>query len=96
MSHCNIGVLASPFMRAALVIDVDPAAVTAPRVRPARYPNNFKNGSCRYSAADGMLVNGLETDRSGRQPGLGHLLRNVLGSPEPENTTRFEYRPSAS
>jgi hypothetical protein len=44
MSHCNIGVLASPFMRAALVIDVDPAAVTAPRVRPARYYNNFKNG----------------------------------------------------
>ena len=45
MSHCNIGVLASPFMRAALVIDVDPAAVTAPRIRPARYYSNFKNGS---------------------------------------------------
>jgi hypothetical protein len=44
MSHCNIGVLASPFMRAALVIDVDPAAVTAPRIRPARYYSNFKNG----------------------------------------------------
>ena len=44
MSHCNVGVLASPFMRAALVIDVDPAAVTAPRIRPARYYNNFKNG----------------------------------------------------
>ena len=44
----------------------------------------------------GMLVNGLETDRSGRQSGSGHLLRNALGSPEPENTTRFEYRPSAS
>lgn len=44
MSHCNIGVLASPFMRAALVLDVDPAAVTAPRIRPARYYSNFKNG----------------------------------------------------
>jgi hypothetical protein len=43
-----------------------------------------------------MLVNGLETDRSGRQAGSGHLLRNALRSPEPENTTRFEYRPSAS
>ena len=29
MSHCNIGVLAAPFMRAALVIDVDTLAVTA-------------------------------------------------------------------
>ncbi len=44
MSHCNIGVLASPFMRAALVIDVNTLAVTAPQIRPARYYNNFKNG----------------------------------------------------
>jgi hypothetical protein len=44
MSHCRIGVLASPFMRAALVIDVDTLAVTAPQIRPARYYNNFKNG----------------------------------------------------
>ena len=44
MSHCNIGVLASPFMRAALVIDVDTFAVTAPQIRPARYYNNFKDG----------------------------------------------------
>jgi len=44
LSHCNIGVLASPFMRAALVIEVDTLAVTAPQIRPARYYNNFKNG----------------------------------------------------
>jgi hypothetical protein len=44
MSHCNIGVLASPFMRAALVIDVNPSAVTSPEIRPARYYSNFKNG----------------------------------------------------
>jgi hypothetical protein len=44
MSHCNLGVLASPFMRAALVIDVDPLAVTAPQIRPARYYSNFKSG----------------------------------------------------
>lgn len=44
MSRCIIGVLSSPFMRAALVIDVDMAAVTGPRIRPARYYNNFKNG----------------------------------------------------
>jgi hypothetical protein len=37
MSDCNTGVLASPFMRAALVIEVDPAAVTTSQIRPARY-----------------------------------------------------------
>jgi len=44
MSHCHVGVLAAPFMRAALVVDVDPAAVTATSIRPARYYNNFKSG----------------------------------------------------
>jgi hypothetical protein len=44
MSQCNIGVLASPFMRAALVIDVDLLAVAAPQIRPARYYSNFKSG----------------------------------------------------
>jgi len=44
MRHINTGVLASPFMCAALVIDVDPAAATAPRIRPARYYGNYKNG----------------------------------------------------
>jgi hypothetical protein len=44
MSHCQIGVLAAPFMRAALVLDVDPLAVTATPVRPARYYSNLKNG----------------------------------------------------
>jgi hypothetical protein len=34
MTYCNLGVLTSPFMRAALVIEVDPDAVTAPRARP--------------------------------------------------------------
>jgi hypothetical protein len=44
MSHCNIGVLASPFMRAALVIDVDPAAATASAIRPARFYDNYLHG----------------------------------------------------
>ena len=43
--HCNIGVLASPFMRAALVIDVDLLAVMATETRPARYFSNFKDGN---------------------------------------------------
>jgi hypothetical protein len=44
MDYCHIGVLASPFMRAALVIDVDPLAVTVPQVRPARFYTNFTDG----------------------------------------------------
>lgn len=44
MEHCNIGVLASPFMRAALLIEVNPSAVTAAEIRPARYYSNFKDG----------------------------------------------------
>ncbi len=44
MTHCNTGVLASPFMRAALVIEVNPFAVTASQIRPARYYSNFKDG----------------------------------------------------
>ena len=44
MTHCNIGVLASPFMSAALVIEVNPSAVTTAEIRPARYYSNFKDG----------------------------------------------------
>jgi len=42
--RCNIGVLASPFMRAALVIEVNPAAVTVTEIRPARFYSNYKDG----------------------------------------------------
>ena len=44
MTHCNTGVLASPFMHAALVIVVNPSTVTASQIRPARYYSNFKDG----------------------------------------------------
>jgi hypothetical protein len=44
MRRCNIGVLASPFMRAALVIEVNPFAVTAGETRSARFYTNFKDG----------------------------------------------------
>jgi hypothetical protein len=44
MKHCHLGVLTSPFMRAALVIDVDLGAVTAPLARPARMFSNGTNG----------------------------------------------------
>jgi hypothetical protein len=42
--RCNTGVLISPFMRAALVIEVNPFEVTASQVRPARFYSNFKDG----------------------------------------------------
>jgi len=44
ISHCNTGVLISPFMRAALVLDIYPAAVTATPVRPARLYSNGQDG----------------------------------------------------
>jgi hypothetical protein len=44
MRHCNIGVLASPFMSVALIIEVDPSAVTAAEIRPARFYTNYKDG----------------------------------------------------
>lgn len=44
LRRCNIGVLAPPFMRAALVIEVDPSAVTASTTRPARFYTNYKDG----------------------------------------------------
>ena len=44
MEHCNIGVLSSPFMRAALVVEVNPAKVTVSESRPARFYTNFKDG----------------------------------------------------
>jgi hypothetical protein len=44
MTYCNIGVLTSPFMRAALALNIDPTAVTAMPIRPARFYTNFKDG----------------------------------------------------
>jgi hypothetical protein len=44
MRRCNIGVLTSPFMRAALVIEVNPFKVTATKITPARFFTNFKDG----------------------------------------------------
>lgn len=44
VDHCNTGVLISPFMRAALVVEVDLFDVTASPIRPARYFSNFKDG----------------------------------------------------
>jgi hypothetical protein len=48
VERCNIGVLVSPLMRAALVIEVNPAEVTASKIRPARYYSNFKDGRFSY------------------------------------------------
>jgi hypothetical protein len=44
MRYCNIGVLASPFMRAALIIEINPSAVTATEIKPARFYTNYKDG----------------------------------------------------
>ena len=53
MTHCNIGMLASPFMRTALLIEVNPSAVTASEIRPTRYYSNFKDGHFSHSFIPG-------------------------------------------
>ncbi len=45
MTNCKIGVFTAPFMRAALVIDLDLGMVEASHVRPARYFSNGIDGS---------------------------------------------------
>ena len=45
MFYCNIGVLTSPFMRAALVVEVNQFAVWATATRPARFYSNGMDGS---------------------------------------------------
>ena len=44
MTGCKLGVLPAPFMRAALVIDVDPTVATTPQCRPARFFGNGLSG----------------------------------------------------
>lgn len=44
-----LGVLTPPFVRAALVVDVDPEGVETPRIRPSRYYSNGAGG--RMSAS---------------------------------------------
>jgi hypothetical protein len=48
MDRSNTGVLVSPFMRAALVVEVNPFKVTASEIRSARYFSNFKDGRFSY------------------------------------------------
>lgn len=43
MSQCMVGVLCAPFMRAALVIELDPGAVTGTPIRPARFYSNRRS-----------------------------------------------------
>jgi len=45
MLYCNIGVLSSPFMRAALVVEVNQFALWATELRPARFYSNYLDGS---------------------------------------------------
>jgi hypothetical protein len=44
LTRCHLGVLTGPFMRAALVVDVDLGVITAPDARPSRMFSNGMNG----------------------------------------------------
>jgi hypothetical protein len=45
ITHCNVGVLTSPFMHAALVAEISPASITATTIRPARFFSNYATSS---------------------------------------------------
>jgi hypothetical protein len=79
MGHvCNIGVLAAPLMRAALVIEVDPFAVTVSEVRPARYYSNFKDGYFSHLIQPQLSSTWIVPTR--HPEALGAALRTALGS----------------
>jgi hypothetical protein len=77
VSHCNIGVLASPFMRAALIIEVNPFAATASQVRPARYYSNFKDGRFSHLVHPQLSPTWVVPTR--HPEALGAVLRAVPG-----------------
>jgi hypothetical protein len=83
MSHCpcHVGVLASPFMRAALVLDVDPLAVTTTRIRPARFYSNFKDG--RFSRLIHPELSPTWVVPTRHPEALGQALKAFPGSWEP-------------
>jgi hypothetical protein len=95
MDHCNIGVLASPFMRAALVIEVNPAEVTASKIRPARFYTNFKDGYFSHlvqpqlsptwvvpTRHPGVLSAALQTVPGGQDLANGHWETSQRGWPD--------------
>ena len=82
MSHvCNVGVLAAPLMRAALVIEVDPFAVTVSEVRPARYYSNFKDGYFSHLIQPELSSTWIVPTR--HPEALDAALQTALGSHRP-------------
>jgi hypothetical protein len=75
VERCNIGVLISPFMRAALVIEVNPFKVTASEIRSARYFSNFKDGRFSYLIRPQLSPTWIVPTRHPEQ--LGAVLRTA-------------------
>jgi hypothetical protein len=81
MSHCHVGVLASPFMRAALVVDVDPLVVSSTRIRPARLYTNFKDGRFSHLIQPELSPTWVVPTRNPRA--LGEALKAIPGHRRP-------------
>ena len=77
MDRCNIGVLVSPFMRSALVIEVNPFQVTASEIRPARYFSNFRDGPFSYLIRPPMSPTWIVPTRHPEE--LGAVLQTAAG-----------------
>lgn len=77
MRRCQIGVLTSPFMRAALVIEVNPFAVSATTIRPARFYTNFKDGHFSHLVQPQPSPTWVVPTR--HPEGLGSVLQSAAG-----------------
>jgi hypothetical protein len=82
MSRCHVGVLTSPFMRAALVLDVDTLAVTATQIRPARLYTNFKDGRFSHLVQPELSPTWVVPTR--HPEALGRALKALPGNRGPQ------------
>jgi hypothetical protein len=67
----------SPFMRAALVIEVNPFAVSASGIRPARFYTNFKDGHFSHLVQPARSPTWVVPTR--HPEGLGVVLQAAAG-----------------
>jgi hypothetical protein len=77
MRRCNIGVLTSPFMRAALVIEVNPLVISSSEIRRARFYTNFKDGHFSHLVQPQQSPTWVVPTRRAEQ--LSAALRKISG-----------------
>jgi hypothetical protein len=80
IDRCGIGVLISPFMRAALLAEIYPSEADGTSVRPARVYTNFKDGHFSHLIQPRMSDTWIVPTR--RPEALSKALANRAGERE--------------